>query len=322
MRTRVVLLTDRPWPDTSVEREIFARVGAALVEPCSNSAEEIAELSMTAEAIGVCWASLPGAVLERSLRCKVVTRFGVGLDNIPVETATRLGIPVTYLPDYCVNEVADHTIAMILAMLRGLPTFDRSLKAGRYDSNCFIPRRTSSLTLGLVGFGRIGRAVADRAKGFGMTVVATVRTQQRSADSVRLVPLETLLATADVVSLHLPLTPETGHLINRERLSQFKQGAILVNTSRGGLVDKEALRETLDSGRLAGAALDVFEHEPPTAGDPIVTHPRVLATPHVAFRSAEALLELRTRAAQQIADALEGRRPEHVVNPEVYQRHG
>jgi len=318
---RVVLLTDRPWPDSDVEREIVGTVGATLVEPKGNSPDELIRLAATADAIGVCWAPLPAAVLERSHRCRVVTRFGTGLDNIPVETATRLGIPVTYLPDYCVSEVADHTLAMILTMLRGLPAFDRALKSDLYDSNCFVPRRTSTLTLGLVGFGRIGQAVAERAFPLGMTVIATARSQPRSPGPVRFVSLEELLTTADVVSLHLPLAPGTHHVINRQRLSLFKRGAILVNTSRGGLVDGAALIDALDSRILAGAALDVFEREPPAAGDRLVTHPRVLATPHVAFRSAEAVMELRTRAARQIADALEGRRPEHVVNPEVYERH-
>lgn len=315
-----VLLTDRPWPSAGVEQQILASVGASLVEPTSASPLEIAELAAIADAIGVCWAPLPAAVLERSTRCKVVTRFGVGLDNIPVEAATRLGIPVTSLPDYCVNEVADHTIALMLALLRGLPTFDRTLKAGRYDANCFVPRRISSLTLGLIGFGRIGRAVAERAGAFGMRVIATARSLEQRAEAVQGMCLEELLRTADVVSLHLPLTEATYHMMNAQRFTRLKPGAMLINTSRGGLVDAAALHAALDSGRLAGAALDVFEQEPTAPDDPIVSHSRVLATPHVAFRSAEALLELRTRAARQIADALEGKRPEYVVNPEIYER--
>jgi D-3-phosphoglycerate dehydrogenase len=259
-------------------------------------------------------------VLERSDRCKVVARFGVGLDNIPVEAATRLGIPVTYLPDYCVSEVADHTVSMMLALLRGLPTFDRSLKAGRYDPNCVVPRRVGSLTLGLIGFGRIGRAVTARAGSFGMTVVATKRSMEQTATTVPIMALEDVLRVSDVVSLHLPLTPVTHHLIDAHRLSLIKKGGVLINTSRGGLVDSAALLAALDSHRLSRAALDVFEQEPPAEGDLLVSHPRVLATPHVAFRSEESLVELRTRAARQIADALEGKRPEHVVNPEVYQR--
>lgn len=318
--SRTVLLTDRPWPDADVEQEILARVGARLIEPKTASPDEIAELAAGSDAIGVCWAPLPAAVLERSPRCKVVARFGVGLDNIPIEAATRLSIPVTYLPDYCVQEVADHSVAMMLALLRGLPVFDRSLKAGRYDANCFVPHRLSSLTLGLVGCGRIGRAVAERAKAFGLTVIATTRSLAQSRPDVQMVPLDALLRRSDVVSLHVPLTQATRHLVDQESLSLFKPGAILINTSRGGLVDSAALLAALRSGRIAGAALDVFENEPTPPDDPIVTHPRVLATPHVAFRSAEALLELRTRAARQIADALQGKRPEHVVNPVVYER--
>ena len=317
---RTVLLTDRPWPDADVERQILDRVGATLVEPQCGSPDEIAQLAATANAIGVCWAPLPATVLERSPRCQIVTRFGVGLDNIPVEAATRLGIPVTFLPDYCVREVADHTIAMMLALLRGLATFDRSLKAGHYDANCFVPSRLSSLTLGLIGFGRIACAVAERARAFGMTVIASARSVEPRDPHVQMVPLESLLERADVVSLHLPLSPETVHLIDGNRLARLKPGAMLINTARGALVDSAALLAALSSGRLTGAALDVFENEPPAPDNPLICHPRVLATPHVAFRSAESLLELRTRAARQIADALEGQRPEHVVNPEVYER--
>ncbi len=182
-----------------------------------------------------------------------------------------------------------------------------------------MPRRLERLTLGLVGLGRIGRAVADRAKTFGLNVLATSRSAEKQDGAIRLLPLEALLREADVVSLHLPLNPQTRHIINRKRLSLLKKTAYLVNTSRGCLIDPVSLLEALDAGLLAGAALDVFEHEPPLPNDPLVNHPKVIAMPHVAFRSAEALIELRTRAAQQIADVLAGRVPEHVVNPEVFQ---
>jgi len=309
-----VLITDRPWPDLEIEREVLAAIGAEVVEPPDQSPAAIAEIAPSADAIGVCWAPLPTDFLKRCPKCRIVARFGIGLDNIPIETATRLGIPVTYVPDYCVAEVADHTLALILALLRDVPAFDRSLKAGRYDPNRFLPRRLSGLTLGLVGCGRIGRAVADRAAAHGMSVVAATRSGASGA--TRCLSLDELLVTLDVVSIHAPLSPETTRLIDAARLSQMKPHACLVNTSRGGIVDHAALLAALEAGRLAGAALDVFDPEPPPPGDPLVSHPRVIATPHIAFRSAEALAELRTRAAQQIADALIGRRPEHVVNPE------
>lgn len=311
-----VLVTDHPWPDVEIERQELAGVGAEVIEPADSSPEALAALAPGADAIGVCWAPLPGELLEQCLKCRVVARFGVGLDNIPVATATRLGIPVTYVPDYCVPEVADHTLALILALLRDVAAFDRALKAGSYDPNCFIPRRLSGLTLGVVGYGRIGRAVAARAVGFGMTVIAATRTGAMAG--VRVVSLDELLAASDVVSLHLPLSAETRRLLDAERLSRMKATAYLVNASRGPLVDPAALLAALDAGRLAGAALDVFDQEPPPADDPLVSHPRVIATPHVAFRSAEAVVELRRRAAGQIADVLSGRRPEHVVNPEVF----
>lgn len=312
-----VLVTDHPWPDVEIERKVLAGVGADVIEPADSSPQALAALAPGADAIGVCWAPLPGELLEQCLKCRIVARFGVGLDNIPVAMATRLRIPVTYVPDYCVPEVADHTLALILALLRDVPAFDRSLKAGSYDPNRFMPRRLSGLTLGVVGYGRIGRAVAERAAGFGMTVIATTRSER--AHGIRAVPLDELLAASDLVSLHLPLSVHTRRLIDADRLSRMRRTAYLVNTSRGSLVDPAALLSALDAGRLAGAALDVFDQEPPPPGDPLVSHPRVIATPHVAFRSAEAVIELRTRAARQIADMLTGHRPEHVVNPQVFE---
>jgi D-3-phosphoglycerate dehydrogenase len=314
-----VLITDHPWPDLEIERAVLAEIGAEVVEPAEPTPTAIAALAPQADAVGISWAPFPGELLERCPRCRVVARYGVGLDNIPVATATRLGIPVTYVPDYCVPEVADHTLALILALLRDVPAFDRSLKAGDYDPNRFVPRRLGGLTLGVVGFGRLGRAVADRAGAFGMTVVATSRSGNAHGREVRMVSLDELLAASDVVSLHLPLGPDTRHLIDAERLARMRPTAFLINTSRGRLIDHAALLDALNAGRLAGAALDVFDPEPPPPGDPLVAHPQVIATPHVAFRSAEAVVELRTRASRQIADALSGRVPEHVVNPEVFR---
>jgi D-3-phosphoglycerate dehydrogenase / 2-oxoglutarate reductase len=314
-----VLITDHPWLDLTIERSVLEPLGVEVVEPAEPGAGGIAALAPTADAVGVCWAPFPGELLERCPRCRVVARFGVGLDNIPLATASRLGVPVTYVPDYCVSEVADHTLSLILALLRGLPAFDGEIKGGGYEPNLFVPRRLATLTLGVVGFGRIGRAVADRARAFGMTVIAASRSGDGHGRAVKMVSLDELLAAADVVSLHVPLTAETHRLLNRERLARLRRGVYIVNTSRGPLIDSAALLVALNDGRLAGAGLDVFDPEPPAADDPLVRHPRVIATPHVAFRSAEGVTELRTRAARQIADVLTGRVPEHVVNPEVFR---
>lgn len=313
-----VLVTDHPWPDLEIERDVLAGIGAEVIAPEEPTAEGIAAAASSVDAIGVCWAPLPESLLERCPRCRIVARFGAGLDNIPVATATRLGIPVTFVPDYCIDEVADHTLALVLALLRDVPAFDRALKAGRYDANRFVPRRLGRLKLGLVGFGRIGRAVADRASTFGMTVLAASRSGATHGRRVVMQSLDELVASSDVVSLHLPLTADTHHVIDAGRLATMQPTAFLVNTSRGPLVDSAALLAALDRGAIAGAALDVFDPEPPAPGDALVNHPRVIATPHVAFRSEESVIELRTRAARQIRDALAGLRPEHVVNPGVF----
>lgn len=314
-----VLITDRPWADTTIEQDILRAVGADIIEPTSTSPEELAVLAKEADALGVCWAPITETLVEQCSRCKIITRFGVGLDNIPVGAATRLGIPVTYLPDYCVDEVADHTLTLLLNLVRGVSQFDRSMKRGEYDPQAFLPKRLNQLTVGLVGFGRIGKAVADRLMAFGVELLIATRTGTVSSSGVQAVTLNDLLARSNVVSLHVPLSQETHKLIDARRLSQMKAGSFLINTSRGALVDAAALYDALETGHVAGAALDVFDPEPPREDDPLVTHPQVITTPHVAFRSAEALVELRTRAARQIATALTGGVPEHVVNPESFR---
>ena len=314
-----VLITDRPWPDSEVERQILAEIGAEVVEAPDAQEPTLVELAVEADAIATCWGQVTEAVVRAAPRCRIISRLGIGLDNIAVETATELGIPVTNVPDYCIEEVAEHTLALLLACARKVAFFHHRLKQGEYDLQAGgSMRRVARRTLGLVGLGRIGSAVAQRARAFGLQVLAYNRSGDDHGTGCTMVPLAELLQRSDFVSLHVPLTDDTQHLIDAESLALMQPAACLINTSRGGLIDHDALWGALRQDRLAAVALDVYDPEPPDLSQPLYRDERVVMTPHAAFLSEESLANLRTRAATQILQALQGVQPENVVNPQVY----
>ncbi|REJ73971.1 MAG: C-terminal binding protein [Planctomycetota bacterium] len=314
-----VLLTDLPWGDSEIERSGLEPLGVEVIEASDDGEDALVGLADGVDAIATCWARVTDRVIAAAPDCRLIARMGIGLDNIDVTSATKRGVPVTNVPDYCVEEVADHTIALTFAHLRGVGFYHLQTKRGEYDLQAGPEmHRLSTMTLGLIGLGRIGQAVARRAEAFGFTVIAHTPSGESRGTGCRMVDLETLLRESDVISLHAPLTDATKHLIDGAALGEIKRSAYLVNTSRGGLIDHEALEAALASGRIAGAALDVFEPEPPDLDASLFRDDRVIATPHAAFVSVESLVELRTRVAQQIAAVLSGERPENVVNPDVY----
>lgn len=315
-----VLITDRAWPDLIVESEILEAAGAEVIEAPNADEATLCELAADCDAIGTCWAQVTDAVVTAAKRCRVISRFGIGLDNIAVATATERGIPVTYVPDYCVPEVADHTLAMLLALARRIPLYDARAKAGVYD-RVVDPtmRRLTGHTLGLVGFGRIAQAVHQRASAFGLNTLACTQSGNDRGTGCRMVDLPTLLAESDFISLHCPLTDATRRMLSAEQFAAMRPTAFLINTSRGGLIDHAALWQAIQIGEIAGAALDVFDPEPPDLSQPLYKDERVLVSPHAAFQSTDSLLELRTRTATQIAHVLQGKRPEHLVNPDVWR---
>jgi len=311
------LYTDYPWADADIERERLAELGCELVISPDNREETLIELAPGCQVILTCWAPVTERVIAAAGNCKHIARTGIGLDNIDVPAATKRGILVTNVPDYCILEVAEQTIGSIFTLARNLHGYHLATKSGEYDLVKGLPvTRVEGKTLGIIGLGRIGSLVAQKALALGMQVVGTNRSQQ-CPTGVEWLPLEELLAVSDFVSLHAPLTDATRHLINNTALAQMKPTAALINTSRGGLVDHIALAHALEEGRLGGAALDVQDPEPPDLSQPPWNHPKVIVTPHIAFLSPEAVKELRTRVAQQTADFLTGNRPENIVNPEV-----
>ena len=303
-----ILITDCDHPSTEIERALVEAAGFRLeVADCRTAADVIAAGSASA-AIGliVQYASITGDVLRALPACRVVGRYGVGLDTIDTATAAVLGIRVVNVPDYSTDEVADHALGLILALTRGIVPLDRGVQAGTWDFRLAgRVRRSSSQQVGVVGLGRIGTALARRTAALGYTVVGSDPLGGRGS-GVRVVELDELLATSDVVSIHAPLDPTTRHLIDARTLALMRPTAILVNTSRGGLVDHDALAEALRTGRLAGAGLDVLEHEPISPDDPLIGLPNVVLTPHAAFYSEESLIEMKRKVSERVLGALSG----------------
>lgn len=318
-----VLVTDCAWPSLDIEREILGEAGAELVVAERGDEDELVALAADADAILTNWKRVPTAALDAAPRCLVVSRYGVGLDNIPVDHATGLGILVTNVPDFCLEEVSDHAMALILACARRVVTFSRATHAGIWDLSAGrgLPR-VREQTLGLIGFGNTARALLPKARGFGMRVLAyTPRVAPSVQEDVELTnDLDRVLSESDYVSLHAPATPQTTGLVGERELRLMKPTAYLINTSRGALVDEDALLDALTAGRIAGAALDVLRQEPPPADHPLLALDNAIVTPHAAFYSETAIAELQTKAARNVAQVLTGALPATVVNPEVVHR--
>ena len=315
--THTVLLTDYAWPDDSVERGIIEAAGMRLVagpaDPLPAAAIETLARECQPSAILTCWAQVSAAAIESAKPLKIVARLGVGLDNIAVDTASSRGIWVTNVPDYCVEEVSDHAVGFALAWTRGLVHFDREVRAGRWVPASARLRRLSELTCGIVGFGRIGRATARKLAAFGCRLLAHDPFPSAPVPGVESVGLESLMTQSDIVIVHAPLTPSTHHLIDAKQLALMRPGGLLVNVSRGPVVDTEAVIQALKDGRLSAAGLDVLESEPDVPAA-LLSQPGAMFTPHVAFSSDASLLELRRRAAEEVVRVLRGERPHEPRN--------
>jgi D-3-phosphoglycerate dehydrogenase len=300
-----ILITDCDHPTTDIERAVFAAAGLSVdLAACRTEADVIAA-GQGAVGLLVQYAPIGADALRALPACRVVGRYGVGLDTIDTAAAADLGVAVVNVPDYCIAEVADHALALILALTRGIVPLDRGVQRGVWDFRLAgAVRRASEQRVGLVGLGRIGAALAHRVLALGYDVVAS-DPRRPNVPGVRLVELDELIATSDVVSLHLPLDATTRHLIDAKALARMRHGAILVNTSRGGLIDQVALVDALLAGTIRGAGLDVLEHEPIDPHDPLIGLSNVVLTPHAAFHSEEAIVELKRRAAERMVEVLQ-----------------
>ena len=317
-----VVVAGASFPSLEVERSFLEPLGCTVVDKRFASDDEALEACRTAVAVMTDYFVCDAARISTFERCRLICQYGAGLNQVDIAAATAAGIYVTHTPDYCSEELGDHTMALILASMRSIVRFDRNIRAGRWNYNDGMPmRRLAACTLGLVGFGRAARAVAVRAQGFGMTVVAydplVGDATFAAAGVARAGELAGVLAGADVLSVHVPLTEGTRHLIGAEELALLRDGAFLVNTSRGAVIDQQALHAELAAGRLGGAGLDVLEQEPPAADEPLLTCENTVLTPHTAFLSTESLELLQNRAAAEVARVLSGEVPVYGVNVEA-----
>jgi len=316
-----VLITDYAWPTLAIEESLLGQVGATLLVAKHGDEAELVQLAPQADAILTCWRHVTPAVVDAATRCLHISRYGVGLDNIAVARATEQGIAITNVPDFCVEEVSDHAMALLLACARGVVGFGRAARQGIWNNKGQgeLPRLRGQ-TLGLIGFGNSARALLPKARGFGLRIIAyTPRLAVDVLDAPDLATqdLDFLLQESDYISIHAPLSPATQHLLNERAFRLMKPTAYLINTARGGLIDESALINALDKGWLAGAALDVLSQEPPEPSHPLLQRDDVLVTPHAAFYSGPAIAELARKAAQQVAQTLRGETPDNLVNPQV-----
>lgn len=308
-----VVVSDQVFPSVEIERGLLAGIDAELTV-ASGAVDNVLEVAADADAILNTYLPWDADSIGRLEKCRIIARYGIGFDNVDLRAASKAGMVVTNVPDYSVEEVATHALALILATLRKVVAADTSVRLGTWSVDNFRPiRRLSTLTVGLVGYGRIARQIAAPLAALGAHIIAHDPYLEPGPDLPPLLSLEEVLAEADIVSLHLPLTDETRGFINAERIAGMKSGAILVNTSRGPLVDLGSLTDALVDGRLSGAGLDVFDIEPldPSRIEGI---PNLIATPHMAYYSEEALAESQTKAATQVIKVLTGESPDYQVN--------
>ncbi len=309
-----VVVSDQVFPTVDLERSMLAEIDADL-EVAQGDVDSVLETAHDADAILNTYLPWTAESIARLERCKIIARYGIGVDNVDLEAAARRGIVVTNVPDYSVQEVGAHAAALMLAHLRRVLDGDRLVRSGGWSIDNLRPmRRLSEMTLGLVGFGRIARRFAAVAEALGMSLLVHDPYLEAGDGIPPLVELDELLSRADVVSLHAPLTPETRGLISARELGLMPDHALLVNTSRGPLVVLDDLLDALRSGAIGGAVLDVFEQEPLDPGR-IEGVPNLIVTPHMGYYSEEALAESQRKAATQVIKVLTGQEPDYRVSP-------
>ncbi|MGE5543145.1 MAG: C-terminal binding protein [Bacillota bacterium] len=326
-RHHKVVVTDYDYPNLAVESRVLAEAGAEVIGAQCKSEDELIEVARGADGLLVQYARVGERTIAALDKCLVIARYGIGVDIVDVEAATRRGILVTNVPRYCVDEVADHAVAMFLTLARRLREYDAAVRQGRWHwSASGAPiHRLRGRVAGIVGYGKIGSSIAARLRPFGMQIAV----YDPYADAGRVerdggtkVDFDELLRVSDALLIQAPLTDETRHMFDAAAFAKMKDSTIVVNTARGPIMDNAALYEALASGRLAGAALDDLEEEPAKKRawkpeNPLLSLPNVLVSPHSAYYSEESIEEARTTAASEVGRVVSGERPLYLVNPEV-----
>jgi D-3-phosphoglycerate dehydrogenase len=314
-----VVVTDYSFDSLDVERAVLEPLGVELIARAHCKPDELRALVADADCVITQFAPVNAAVIGAMRRARAIVRYGVGVDNVDLDAAQARGIPVCNVPDYCIDEVADHTFAFILALTRQVVANAAEVRAGRWRLAVPLPdmRAVCELTVGIVGFGRIGRAVAQRLVAFRARLLVhdpLVPAADIERSGSTSATLADLLAGSDLVTLHCPSTAATRRLLNREAFARMKPGALLVNVGRGDLVETASLIEALEQGRLRGAALDVCDPEPVPPDSPLLRMDNVLVTAHIASASVKAVRTLRETAARLAARAIRGETLANVVN--------
>lgn len=314
-----VLMADCIFEDQAVEKRMLETVDAELVVAPSKDEDTLAAMVVHADAILVTYAEITSKVIEHAKKCKIIARTGIGYNNIDVDAANENGIMVSNVPDYCTGEVADHTVALMLTCLRKTAYLVKTVREGKWNVNLARPiPRLLGLTVGLMGFGNIGKAVVQRIQAFGMKAMAYdtyVSDREFHLLGVeRAESLEQLARCADILTIHAPLTPLSKGALDSGIFNVMKESAILINTSRGAIVNEEDLHEAIYEGKIAGCGLDVMEHEGEEINSPLLKYENVIVTPHVAFYSDGSDFELRQKAVEQIVLTFTSGHPNYWIN--------
>ncbi len=328
MSKKTVVITDYDFPDVETERAILEEVGAKVEAYHCKEEKDVLKIVRQADVVINQYALINRTVISHlGKSCIAIGQYGIGVDTIDVQAATDQGIVVVNVPSYCEDEVAEHALALLLTLARKLPLYDAEVRRGAWDWTTQAPiHRVDRRTLGLVGFGKIARRLAEKVKGLSLVILAFdpfVSEATMQEMGVRKVSLEELLRQSDFISIHAPLTDATRNLISEPQFQLMKEGAILVNVSRGAVLDQDALYRALSERRILAAGLDVFYEEPPRAphsGDALLKLDNVCLTPHVAWYSEESIIGLREKLARDIAGILQGKKPHGFVNPSVKPR--
>jgi len=315
-----VVFADYDYPSIDIELKQLEQLNAEIIEGQCKTEEELIDLAKDADGIICQYAPFTAKVINALEKCRIISRYGVGVDNIDVKTATEKGIMVAYVPDYCVEEVSNHAIAMIMNFARQVSLFDRSTRKKDWDVMIAKPVfRLSEQTIGIIGLGRIGSAVAKKLEKFNVEILAYDPYLKNVIENVRIVGFQELIEKSDYITIHTPLNEETKHIFTQKIFKQMKKSAYLINTARGGMIDQEALFEALKNKEIEGAALDVLENEPPDWSK-IPQLENLILTPHAAFYSESSFKELKKRTAQAVVDVLQGKSISNLFNPEVLKR--
>ncbi len=318
MNKPLIAVADSVFPNLEPAKEVFSNLDATIRLATEPTKAAILDVAREADALMVTFAQIDREIIDGLERCRVIGRFGIGIDNIDIDAATEAGIQVCYVPDYCLDEVSDHALALLLSLARKVTYSNRMVNSGRWEGKAVAPLwRIRGRTLGLVGLGKIPQVLIPKAQALGLKLIAYdpyVSAELAAELGVGLVTFEELLQQSDCISIHAPLTPETDNLFNTEAFEKMKPQSLLINTARGPMVNPQDLADALDAGQLAGAALDVLPSEPPMADSPVLNRDDVILTPHTAYYSEDALLDLQTKAARDVASVLTGQAPVYPFN--------